>query len=408
MKRILLIFMFLPCVFSLFSQIDPALLKEVPGDSAMAKLSMDAVYSRPMLTSGKLPVTLGGYLEANWLNSSTDGVSEGNQFQFRRFTMFITSTITRRIKFMSEMEFEDGTKEIALEFAAIDVEFTPLFNFRGGIILNPIGAFNQNHDGPKWEFTDRPISATQMLPATFSNAGFGFFGKIYRGSWMFGYEAYLSNGLNNFIIENEENKTFLPAAKTDPFRFEESFNGKPLFTGKLAMRNSKTGEIGISFMGGIYNKYKSEGLIIDEKRACNVLALDYNHTIPGINTFITAEWAWIYADVPSTYTEQFGSRQQGGFIDIVQPFWKTSILEWDGATFNVACRLEYVDWNKGSFKSTGGNIFEETWSIMPAFSFRPTSQTVFRFNYRYQRTRDIFGNPPSITGTYSLGLSTYF
>lgn len=374
----------------------------------MARLSMDAVYSRPMLTSGKLPVTLGGYLEANWLNSSTDGISEGNQFQFRRFTMFITSTITRRIKFMSEIEFEDGTKEIALEFAAIDVEFTPLFNFRGGIILNPIGAFNQNHDGPKWEFTDRPISATQMLPATFSNAGFGFFGKIYRGSWMFGYEAYLSNGLNNFIIENEENKTFLPAAKTDPFRFEESFNGKPLFTGKLAMRNSKTGEIGISFMGGIYNKYKSEGLVIDEKRACNVLALDYNHTVPGINTFITAEWAWIYTDVPSTYTEQFGSRQQGGFIDIVQPVWKKRLLEWEGATFNVACRLEYVDWNKGSFKSTGGNIFEETWSIMPALSFRPTNQTVFRFNYRYQRTRDIFGNPPSITVTYSLGLSTYF
>ena len=45
--------------------------------------------------------------------------------------------------------------------------------------MNPIGAFNQNHDGPKWEFVDRPISATQMLPATWSNVGFGLYGKKY-------------------------------------------------------------------------------------------------------------------------------------------------------------------------------------------------------------------------------------
>lgn len=408
MKKIILILLFMAGAFSLFSQIDPALLRVMPDDSAGAKLNMDAVYSRPMLSAGKLPVTLGGYMEANWLNSSTDGISEGHQFQFRRFTMFMTSTLTKRIKFMSEMEFEDGTKEIVLEFAAIDVEFNSMFNFRGGIILNPIGAFNQNHDGPKWEFTDRPLSATQLLPATFSNAGFGFFGKNYSGNWMVGYEVYLSNGLNNFIIENEEDKTFLPAAKTDPLRFEESFNGKPLFTGKLALRNSKTGEIGISFMGGIYNKFKSEGLIIDEKRTCNVFALDYNYTVPGLNTFITTEWAWIFVEVPSTYTQQFGDRQQGGFIDIVQPFIKRRVLDWNEATFNAACRIEYVDWNKGTFNSTGSNIFDETWSIMPAISFRPTSRTIFRFNYRYRQTWDIFGNPPSNTGTYSFGLSTYF
>ncbi|MGQ3505097.1 hypothetical protein ACT9SR_13325, partial [Enterococcus faecalis] len=76
---------------------------------------------------------------------------------------------------------------------------------RGGIILNPIGAFNQNHDGPKWEFTDRPIAATQMLPATWSNAGFGVYGKHYNKDWMFGYEAYLSGNFDNTIIDNAEN-----------------------------------------------------------------------------------------------------------------------------------------------------------------------------------------------------------
>jgi hypothetical protein len=105
-------------------------------------------------------------------------------------------------------ECEPAEKEIAVEFAAMDVEFHPLLNLRGGMIMNPIGAFNQNHDGPKWEFIDRPISATQMLPATFSNVGFGVFGKKFSKDWVFAYEAYLTNGFDDQIINNTENKTF--------------------------------------------------------------------------------------------------------------------------------------------------------------------------------------------------------
>jgi len=134
--------------------------------------------------------------------------------------LFVSSGIGKRLKFLSEIEFEDGGKEIALEFASLDLELHPLLNLRSGIIMNPIGAFNQNHDGPKWEFIDRPISATQMLPATWSNAGFGLFGKTFKNDWMFGYEFYLSGNFDNSIIGNTENKTFLPSAKNNPDRFE--------------------------------------------------------------------------------------------------------------------------------------------------------------------------------------------
>jgi len=168
------------------AQIDPALLKTIPKDTLQQTMNMDAVYNRPFTGIGKLPVSVGGYVEANWQHISTDGISKGQQFQFRRMTIFLSSTIAKRLKFLSEIEFEGGGKEIAIEYAALDVEVNPLLNLRGGIILNPIGSFNQNHDGPKWEFTNRPISATQMLPDTWSNAGFGLYGKYYSNDWMFG------------------------------------------------------------------------------------------------------------------------------------------------------------------------------------------------------------------------------
>lgn len=74
----------------------------------------------------------------------------------------------------------------------------------------------------------------------------------------------------------------------------------------------------------------------------------------------------------------------------------------------MACRIEYVDWNVGNFKETNTRIRDETWSIMPAISFRPSSQTVFRLNYRFQQQKDILNNAPSNLAGFSFGISTYF
>lgn len=393
---------------NIIAQIDSSLLVRTPLDSTNQVLNMDAVYNRPFLTYGKTPISIGGYIEANWQYIVIDGVTEGHQFQARRMTMFLSSTIRQRLKFLSEIEFEDGGKEIALEFASLDLEFFPLLNFRGGIIMNPIGAFNQNHDGPKWEFVDRPFSSTQLLPSTWSNSGFGLYGKKYIKNWMIGYEFYLSGGFDNSITDNEENKTFLAAAKNNPDRFEEINSGLPLVTAKLALRKKKLGEFGFSYMGGVYNKFKEEGIIIDNKRRVDIFAFDFNTLIPKSKTIIIAEWTMLVVDVPSNYLPFYGSKQKGGFIDIIQPVLTRKIMGWEKARLNLALRLEYVDWNIGTIIETGDNISEDLFSVMSGISFRPSIQTVFRFNYRYLMKTDFLGNSPSLLGGFQFGFSTYF
>jgi hypothetical protein len=391
MKKIfLLLFIFTGMINNTWAQIDSTLLRRVPRDTAYTrKMNMDAVYNRPFLSVGKTPVSIGGYVEADYNYIGEDGVSEGNSFRLPRMTLFVASSIHRKIKFLSEIEFEEGGKEINIEFASVDIAFHPLMNFRGGIVMNPIGAFNQNHDGPKWEFVDRPIAMTQMLPATWSTVGFGLYGKHYNQDWAFGYELYLTNGFDGTIINNDRNRTSLPASKNNFERFEESSNGRPLTTAKIAVRNNRIGEIGISYMGGIYNKFEDDGLKLDEKRRVDVIALDVNTTLPQLKTYIVGEWAWVMVNVPDNYSQQYGNKQSGGFVDIVQPVLKRRILGFDRATINIACRLEYVDWNVGRFRETHGNISEDLWAIVPAISFRPASQTVLRFNYRYQQQKDM-------------------
>ncbi len=392
------------------AQVDSSLFvrASVPDSVRQRSLNMDAVYNRPFLTFDKVPVSLGGYVEAKAEHLGTDGVSDGMSFSLQRMTLFVASSIHRRIKFLSEIELEEGGKEIAIEFAAIDLELHPLFVLRGGIVMNPIGAFNQNHDGPKWEFNDRPLSAQRMLPATWSNVGFGMFGKGGKGDWTVGYEAYLTNGFDASIIGNDENRTFLPAAKENPERFTESFNGVPLVTGKIAVRYQGIGEIGLSTMNGVYNKFQDDGLVLDKRRSVDVVAIDANSTVAGWGTRFNGEWAWVLVDVPETYTQQYGARQHGGFLDIVQPLMKGRLLGFDNAVLHAACRLEYVDWNVGLFRETGGTIGDEVWAIVPAISFRPAQETVLRLNYRHQQQRDLLGNPPSITAGFQFGVASYF
>ena len=70
-------------------------------------------------------------------------------------------------------------------------------------------------------------------------------------------------------------------------------------------------KLGLSYMGGVYNKFEDDGLVLDKKRRVNVFAIDFNTTLPKLNTFINGEWAWVKVDVPDTYTEQFGKKTTG-------------------------------------------------------------------------------------------------
>lgn len=390
------------------AQTDSALIRRVPVDTSTQKLNMDALHSRPALTVRKLPIAIGGYLEANTQYAATDGVSDGFSFQFRRMSVFLSSTIGERIKFLSEIEFEDGTEEINLEYASVEIEFHPLVNLNMGIILNPIGSFNQNHDGPKWDFIDRPISSTTILPATLSNVGFGLHGKYFVRSWVLGYEAYLTNGLDDHIISNTENRTSLAAGKSNPEKFEESNSGIPMFTGKIAIRNRKIGELGLSFMTGVYNKWKEDGIVVDEKRSAGAAAIDFTTSQFNDRLSITTEWAKTFVNVPDTYSQAFGSRQFGAFVDIVGTIVKHKMLGWQNAKINLVTRLEYADYNQGIFTDTGGNIADDVWAVVPGISFRPVGSTVLRFNYRYEIHQDLLGNPPSKTGVIQFGFASYF
>ena len=161
-------------------------------------------------------------------------------------------------------------------------------------------------------------------------------------------------------------------------------------------------------MGGTYNKFEDDGEEVEDQAKLDVFAIDWNTTIKATGTYIVGEAAWIWVETPDTYTQQYGNKQRGVFMDIVQPVYKSKIFEWEDATFNVAARFDYVDWNVGRFAETDTKIGDHILAVTPGISFRPTPKTVFRINYRYEWKTDILNNPAERAATWYMGFSSYF
>ena len=75
-------------------------------------------------------------------------------------------------------------------------------------------------------------------------------------------------------------------------------------------------------MGGAYNKSEDGGITVDKQRRVDVFSIDFNTTIKKTGTYLVGEYSYISVDVPETYSQQYGNKQQGFFLDIVQPILK--------------------------------------------------------------------------------------
>ena len=375
-----------------------------PAADSIRRAVQERLFDRPFI--GAIGRTeIGGYVEGNSAYLVEDGVGEGLSLQLRRFNIFLFSTIGSRIRFISELEFQNGTEEIELETALIDVQLNPSFVVRAGIILPPIGAFNVNHDSPRWNFVDRPLVSTTIIPATLSEVGFGVHGRLVPPGFGLTYDLYATNGLGDGVILNSEGRTSLADGKSEE-RFAEDNNGSLAFSGRLAAQRQGLGELGLSWYTGIYNSYKAEGEVVDEARRLTIGALDANASVGPVE--LRGELAIASVQLPDDLRDVLGSRQLGWHFDASVPVWRPRLRGFPGAVLSADLRLEYVDHNRGEFASTGATIGHDVSAAVFGASFRPASGTVFMLNYRRQRAHDLLNNAASRLGAVHLGFATYF
>ena len=147
-------------------------------------------------------VSLGGYGEAVFQSPDEerdDGAPSGraNEFDFLRAVVYLGYKWSDRILFNSELEFEHASTgkggEVSVEFAYVDFFLRPQVNFRGGMVLIPVGILNELHEPPVFHGAQRPRTESVIIPTTWRENGGGVFGQVGPLS----YRSYAVTGLSS-------------------------------------------------------------------------------------------------------------------------------------------------------------------------------------------------------------------
>jgi hypothetical protein len=339
------------------------------------------VYDKPFQTRLLGRTALGGYAEAHARYERVDGVRDEAGFVAKRFNLFTSTRVSDVVRMAAELEFEDGTSEIKLEYAAIDVRIHPRFALRGGMLLSPLGRFNLSHDSPLNEFTDRPLVSTELLGVALSEPGFGALGQVGVGrrgrvTW----EVYFTNGFHEGLIRDAEDGTRIPLGRGNV----EDENGSPAVVGRVAWSPRVGVELGASAHHGAWNVFEREGVRVDRRRDLTIGVLDAEVTIAGMRA--TGELAAARIDVPDALRGFYATSQRGFFLELARDVGRGWIRTVPGSLFTVKARVDHVDFDRHVI---GDDVAQMTMGV----NFRPTLDSVIKLDVARGRSRDRFNNP---------------
>jgi hypothetical protein len=134
-------------------------------------------------------LALGGYAEALYERRNGDATDE---LDFLRTVLYVGYRFDEHWVFNSELEFEHAGEEVGVEFATLDYLWSDALNFRGGLVLIPMGFVNELHEPPTFLAARRPETERRILPSTWRENGVGVFGD----AGGFGYRAFVVNGFD--------------------------------------------------------------------------------------------------------------------------------------------------------------------------------------------------------------------
>ena len=346
------------------------------------------------LASGRAAV--GGYAEAHFRFEREEGITEELTFVPKRFNLFFHAAVSDRFRMASELEFEEGTEEILLELAILDFEVHPALTFRAGMLLTPLGKFNLAHDSPANRMTDRPLVSTQIIPTALSEPGMGFFGAFFPSARSrVTYELYGVNGFDADLIEESPDGTRIAGGRGNI----EDNNNRPAFAGRVGFSPLLEGEVGFSWHTGRYNETSKEDLDVDEGRDLTILALDGEYRRGRYE--VLGEYAHARLDLPrSLRGTLFAQRQQGFYAQAGVDFLQGIFEALPESFFAGVVRLDWVDFDT----ELDGDA--QTRLTLGA-NFRPTPDSVFKFNYDYNWLRDRFDVDARSAGI-KFSVATYF
>lgn len=325
-------------------------------------------------------VSLGGYFDMEYL----DRENEESTFRQHRWIINIGAQLADRIRFNSEYEIEyggtnsaGGDGEAKVEQAYGDYLINDMINLRAGAILSPFGRYNLYHDSDLQDLTDRPILAKDVVPTTWTEAGYGFFGELNPaiGSYedlMVNYEIYAVNGLDSGFSD-----TGLSGARSS---LKTDNNDNKGLVGRLTLSPLLGHEFGISGYTGEYN---------GNGNSINGIGFDTLNTVGPLE--LITEYAYFGVEENPTATSDVANFFQGAYAQLNYHFWPEFLNNtflgrgFERPTFTFVNRYDWALLHDDIDAGIGNNE-EERYTI--GLNYRPIDSFVVKFEYQFNDTKN--------------------
>jgi hypothetical protein len=211
-------------------------------------------------TEGRL--TIGGYGEVHYNQPLEGSIRNNGKLDVHRMVLLFRYHFNERTQFVTEFEFEH-VSEVYIEQAFLQFKITDYLNFRGGLLLIPMGIINEYHEPTTFNGVERPFIDTKIAPTTWREIGLGFTGNIIPFSIR--YQAYLVNGFNGYDGEAHLNgKNGLRSGRQKGM---ESYVSSPNIAVKVEYYGLKGLNLGVSGYFGNTQSTLFNGIDRDDQHA---------------------------------------------------------------------------------------------------------------------------------------------
>jgi len=239
------------------------------------------------LLSSKSKLTIGGYGEVHYHQPLNSEVRQNGELDVHRMVMLFGYQFSERTQFVTELEFEH-VSEVYVEQAFLQHKINKSINFRGGLLLIPMGIVNEYHEPTTFNGVERPLVDNKIAPTTWREIGFGLAGTIQPASLK--YQAYLVNGFNGYDGTAKLNgKSGLRNGRQ---KGASSYISAPNFTGKVEYYGIRNLNIGLSGYFGDTQSKLYNGIAKDNDAALakadssvvgiSMIGLDARYNLKGL------------------------------------------------------------------------------------------------------------------------------
>jgi hypothetical protein len=125
-------------------------------------------------------LSIGGYGEVlyqNYNGHDIDPTKDTDTFDMLRAILYFGYKFNEKWVLNTEIELEHAD-EAFVEFAYLDYLYSDALNFRGGLLLAPIGIVNELHEPTVFLGAKRSTVENRIIPTTWRENGAGIFGDV--------------------------------------------------------------------------------------------------------------------------------------------------------------------------------------------------------------------------------------